>query len=247
MSGGPASDPPEFLATLRRRLARSEPGRQHTRARIVLGVAEALSARGYHAAIVREVCEDLDLSRGAFYQYFENRTDAVAEVLDGFCDFVYEQSVGVGRGRSDFERIYEVTLFYIRLYTKNRGLFAVQYKLARENSRYSRGWRSLQDRWRGRLANYILRATGADRAAQPQALALAYMLTSMADDLLFRLIFEREEKIDWLHGQPRRVAAMISAVWYRAIFGRDPDMMPLEGGVTIGYSGTLPVVDGGGR
>jgi AcrR family transcriptional regulator len=240
-------DPPEYLANLRRHLAESEPGRQHTRARIVLGVAEALSARGYHDAIVREVCADLVLSRGAFYQYFENRTEAVAEVLDGFCDFVYEQSIGIGRGRSDFERIYEVTLFYILLYAKNRGLFAVQYKLARENSRYSRGWRRLQDRWRGRLANYILRVTGADRAAQPQALALAYMLTSMADDLLFRLIFEREEKIDWLHGQPRRMAAMIAAVWYRAIFGRDPEPEALEGGVEIGYSGALPLVSSGER
>jgi AcrR family transcriptional regulator len=229
-----------YLDELERQRAAASGARAQTRARILLCVAQVLSSEGYHDAIVRQVCEQLGLSRGAFSNYFENRTDAVAEVLNGFCRFVFEMSVGVGRGKSDFERINEVTLFYFQLYQRNKGLFAVQYKLARDKSAYSEGWRELQDNWRGRLARYIVRVTKAEETALQSALALSYMLTSLADDFLYRLIFEDEEQLRWLKRHPRRVAALISVVWYRAIFGRDP-AAALEPDFLLKYSGVLPV------
>lgn len=232
--------PASYIEQLEAQLAAAGSARAQTRARILLGVAQLLDSDGYQDAIVRHVCERLGISRGAFYQYFENRTDAVAEVLNGFCRFVFEMSVGVGRGKSDFERINEVTYFYLQIYQRNKGLFAVQYKLAREKSVYSEGWRELQDKWRGRLARYIVRVTGADEGALQSALALSYMLTSLADDFLYRLIFEDEEQLRWLRRHPRRVAALISVVWYRAIFGKNP-AAALEEDFQLKYSGLLPI------
>ena len=192
--------------------------------------------------MIREVCEGMDISRAAFYQYFNNKTEAIAEILDGFCDFIYRHSVGVGRGRSDFERIYEVTRFYIEIYSENKGLFAAQYKLAEEDSAYSNGWTALQEKWRDRLARYILRATRAKAESYDHALPLSYMLTSMANDFLYRLIFENDAKIRWLRKHPSNVAAMISVVWYRAIFGRDPEAQDVKGRIDLTYSGVLPII-----
>jgi len=232
---------PSYLDQLQAKLDESEALRDRTRARILSAAARALATEGYHEALVRRICDDLGLSRGAFYKYFENRTDVVAEVLTGFCDFVYRASIGIGHGKSDFERIYEVTYFYCQLYIVNKGLFAVQYNLARQKSAYSDGWHQLQDKWRGRLARYILRATGVEAAGYRDALLLAYMLTSLANDLLYRLIFEREQELLWLEGQARETAAMISIVWYRAIFCRDP-VIPRQLKARIGFRGALPSV-----
>lgn len=232
---------PSYLDQLQAKLDGSETLRERTRARILSAAARALATEGYHEALVRRICDDLGLSRGAFYKYFENRTDVVAEVLTGFCDFVYRASIGIGHGKSDFERIYEVTYFYCQLYIVNKGLFAVQYNLARQKSAYSDGWHQLQDKWRGRLARYILRATGVEAAGYRDALLLAYMLTSLANDLLYRLIFEREQELLWLEGQARETAAMISIVWYRAIFCRDP-VIPRHLKPRIGFRGALPSV-----
>jgi len=233
---------PNFLVELERQCANATVLRDETRAKILLGVGRILSTKGYQRAMIREVCEGMDISRAAFYQYFNNKTEAIAEILDGFCDFIYRHSVGVGRGRSDFERIYEVTRFYIEIYSENKGLFAAQYKLAEEDSAYSNGWTALQEKWRDRLARYILRATRAKPESYDHALPLSYMLTSMANDFLYRLIFENDAKIRWLRKHPSNVAAMISVVWYRAIFGRDPEAQDVKGRIDLTYSGVLPII-----
>lgn len=241
MQGARVATAPSYLELLQAKLDAAESLRDRTRARILTAAARALATEGYHEALVRRICNDIGISRGAFYKYFENRTEVVAEVLSGFCEFVYQASIGIGRGKSDFERIYEVTYFYCQLYIVNKGLFAVQYNLAQRKSAYSDGWHQLQDKWRGRLARYILRATGVEAAGYRDALLLAYMLTSLANDLLYRLIFEQEQELLWLEGQAREIAAMISIVWYRAIFARDP-VVPRQLRPRIGFRGALPSV-----
>jgi len=38
------------------------------------------------------------------------------------------------------------------------------------------------------------------------------------------------------------VVSMISVVWYRAIFGRDPEAQDVKGRIDLTYSGVLPII-----
>jgi len=207
---------------LRNRLRTAQTNGEVMRARIVLETARALSRGGYHSGLVREVCTNLDIARGSFYKHFANRNEVVSEVLDGFCNEVYEQSIGLAKGKGDYERIFEVTHFYARLYKLNKGLFGVQYQLARSDQFESKGWQELQVRWRTRLARYIQRVGSGWDTDRERSMTLAFMLTALADDLLYRLIFEEERELRWLRDSPDRIAEVVSVVWYRAIFGKDP-------------------------
>ncbi len=60
---------------------RLEVSEQNTRQRILKAAAQLFATQGFHAVGMQALCENLNLSRGAFYHHFRSKDD----VLDDIC------------------------------------------------------------------------------------------------------------------------------------------------------------------
>ncbi len=63
------------------------PGPERRR-QILDGAKKVFAARGYHDTNISHICEDLGIARGTLYQYFTNKREVFAAIIEGLLDRV---------------------------------------------------------------------------------------------------------------------------------------------------------------
>ena len=193
-----------------------------TRQRLRIAAAEVLETEGFQNLKVSDICASADVAQGTFYVYFRDKVEIAVEVLTGFTEALYKGIRDASRGKDDFDAIRSSNLYFIKVYSANRGLMRCQVQMLSQEPAFAAAWLPRHRDWQEGIAASIERRT-MGQIAGAHALAAAMALEGMVFHHLYNALIIRNEILDDDGTAVEEMAEMLSILWYRAVYARDPD------------------------
>lgn len=195
-----------------------------TKYRLKIAAAHALEKIGYQDVKVSDICSYAKVALGTFYVYYRDKNEISIEIILEFVEHLYDMAREVGRGTGDYEAILNTNRFFVAAYSANPGLMQCHVQLNSQVAEFRDVWRPRHLKWIEALARSISRRGnyGASMPGSPQA--VAHALEGMVFHYLYAVIVTGNALIDE-EGPDHTddLVRMLSTLWYRAVYGRDPD------------------------
>jgi AcrR family transcriptional regulator len=196
-----------------------------TRYRLKIAAARALEEIGYQNLRVSDVCTYASVALGTFYVYYRDKNEIAMEVVLEFIDHLYERARQVGRGTGDFEAIHNTNRFFIAAYQANPGLMQCHVQLQTQLPEFQEQWRPRHAKWIEKLARSIALRGNYGEDMPGSAMKVARVLEGMVFHYLYAEIVSRENTQAENSFDPEAVAMMLSVLWYRAVYCKDPPVL----------------------
>jgi len=222
-----AIDKMSYGEILARTLKDAPPARkgERTKMRLKVAAAQVLNRVGYRDIRVSDICEEAGIALASFYFHFENKTDITKEVLLGFLKELSEAPRRPLDG-SIFGGMCAANAFVMRAFEPNAGLMRCLLQLGDEEPSFQRLWQQHSIDWIESASRKIAERSGEMNPDDPQLILANFIVSGMVDQLLRDLYINRHPRISGLVEQVApttdKLAEMVSLLWYRALFGRDP-------------------------
>lgn len=217
---------PEVLRTALEQGATRRKG-ERTRDRLRVAAAEALEARGYTRLRVSDICERAGVSPAAFYQYFPNREAIAIEVLGDFVQTTVRLPQPVARGATRFEALHAANLAFIASARANLGLVRCLLQVGDLVPSFRRRLEQLNVAWYEHVADTILpgarRGTARHNAMRLAVHAVGGMMDEVARTMLLAPGAEVRRLLRDTVPSDEALAEFLSLLWYRALFGQEPE------------------------
>ncbi|MEO1194314.1 MAG: helix-turn-helix domain-containing protein [Pseudomonadota bacterium] len=224
-----AEDIPTFhlpsLLAERAKSGQGVPKRRRTRLSLLAATAAVMEEAGYGGLTIEAVVARAGVARGTFYLYFANRGDAALAVMRAFRATMRGlRPRGGGRFPAEVS-IYRMNLFYVRSYARNASILIGGELLLRDRPDLARRRDFDNQRWaKAVLRDLCWRSGTPDSLLQdPGALLAVRAIIGMADELLRETFVHRSASLGQMVENEEQLAEALSFVWYRAIFGRQPE------------------------
>lgn len=202
-------------------LAADEPKTVRTRLRLMGAVAALLEEGGLHDLRVADCGVRAGLAHGTFYRYWPDRSAAARDVLGDFMATVRGRRPVSATGTALYPRIIAANRYYVRVYRANAGLMRCLMQLGNVEPEFARIGQEANLSLAARVVRAWERAEPAldlpRRERTARALACIAMVEGVLRDLYVRPALEPLAAM-----AEDEVADMLSAAWYRILFGRDP-------------------------
>ncbi len=219
-----ARGPFSYREVLAQRLAEAElqPKTARTRLRLMAGVVAVLEEDGVHELRVASCAARAGVAHGTFYNYWPDGSAAAQAVLSDFMATVTARRPGAAAGASAYQRILTANHYYVVVYRRNARLMRCLMQLGNADPEFARI---------GQAANLALArrvVRGWERAepgaaARPEAARLARALACIAMvEGVLRELYVRPAPEPLAAMGEEEVAELLSASWYRLLFGREP-------------------------
>lgn len=217
---GPMAD---YVAHLRATLQTSDWRKgERTRFRLKIAAVSVLGETGYQELKVADICERAEVALGTFYTYFVDKSEIASEALLDFIDALYEQGRSAARGGSDFQAILRTNQFFAGAYQRNAGLVRCLVQLEDLAPDFRERVREKRLHWLMKIARSVARRTGHADDSNALFLQIAYALEGMVFTYLYDTFVRREPVLSRHAGSSDRVAELLSVLWYRATYCKDP-------------------------
>lgn len=202
--------------------ASNQPKSERTRLRLKLGAIDVLEEIGYLNARTTDITARAELSIGSFYVYFADKKVMTVELMTDFVRFLDEQNRSAMGGSDPFAIVLAKTTQYVRVFSSNAGLLRCLHQLCDLDVDFQQVWNDTNYKFSGIFADGMARRQNKRMDANLLRL-VGYALASMIDELLRLLYVVGDPRLLALAGSHDHVAEVISVLWYRAIYGRDPE------------------------
>jgi AcrR family transcriptional regulator len=202
---------------------------ERTRRRIKAATARILETKGYHAMQMADIARSAGLSHGAVYKYFENKKHVTLEVLSECVRWSMRQMLPDKLESDAYQRIYQATLEQVRLFVANVGLIRCIRQLGDELPEFNDLVLRTNGEWCDLVARGFERRWRPGRAKAQLACDVAHALGAMVDELMYDIFVRGNPRLAHYRDDPERLARLISILWYRAAYGRDPESTALDG------------------
>lgn len=206
--------------------ASDKPKRQRTRLALLAATAIELQEHGYEELTIDGIVKQAGLARGTFYLYFQNRSDAAAAVRRSFTATLRKFRPRGSRKLSAWDAIYRVNRFYVAFYARNAGLLAGNGALFHDRPDLLNNRDAINHRWAQILLRDLSHRDGAswffEQSEERALLALRFVIL-MADEALRQTFIQPPPYIKALARTEEDVAEVLSTLWYRCLYGNEPD------------------------
>ncbi len=203
--------------------AKAQPKPVRTRLRLMAGVLAVLEEDGVHELRVANCAARAGVSHGTFYNYWADGSAAAQAVLSDFMATITARRPGAIAGATAHQRILAANRYYVVVYRKNAQLMRCLMQLSNAEPDFAARI--------GQAANLALAqrvVRGWERAdpkaaALPEAARLARALACIAMvEGVLRELYVRPPPAPLSGMSDEEVAQLVSACWYRLLFGRNP-------------------------
>jgi len=210
----------------RARAARSLPKRQRTRQKLIAATAAQMEVNGYDGLTIEAIIATAEIARGTFYLHFQNRSEAALAVQRAFIAMMRRRRPRGGSKMAAFDAIYFMNVFYIKCYKCNAPLLAGQEALMHERPELSISRDYRNHKWALLILRDLARRTGVQYAdALTQEMIFVVRATvGMADETLRETFVHRSPRFSHLIEDDLEMAHVLSVLWFRALYGRDPEL-----------------------
>lgn len=193
-----------------------------TKFRLKQAAARALEDVGYNELKVSDVCAHAEVALGTFYVYFKDKSEIAMEVVLDFVEHLYRRAAQVGRGQNEYEAILNTNRFFIAAYQANPGLMRCHVQLQSLLPEFRTLWRPRHLKWIDSLARSISRRGNYAEEMPGNAMSVAHALEGMVFHFLYTVIVTKETVLSEQRVGSDELAEMLSILWYRAVYCRDP-------------------------
>ena len=177
---------------------------------------------------VQDVTAHAGVANGLFYRYFRDLREVVAEIASDFFAELVEASGLLDDYSDPFEWIYQNHSAVVDRFARNPGILACLFGLSGDYEEFDRIWKDNAHSWNLQVAEFLRSAVDLD---ETHAENLAYVLGAMTEGVIYQALIRHTEDLVKFGKRPEDVAEIISVMWYRAIFLREPpaDKLTLAG------------------
>ena len=193
-----------------------------TKYRLKIAAARALEEIGYQDLKVSDVCSYAEVALGTFYVYFRDKNEIATEVVLDFVNYLYERARQVGGGNSEFEAILNTNRFFIAAYQANPGLMQCHVQLQSQLPEFRTLWQPRHRKWLESLARSIARRGNYKDTMPGSSMTVARALEGMVFHYLYSVIVSKESAMADDTVDSDELALMLSTLWYRAVYCKDP-------------------------
>jgi len=204
--------------------------RYRTRAKILMATALEMERVGFENMTVEGIVKTVDMARGTFYLYFENRAEAAKAVIRRYEALRRRIRPRNSTAPSIYEKILEYNLYYIGVYVRNAGLLAGREMLMREAPELNLRRDQMDDRW----ARVVMRdlhmrnCITSEDLENPATRLMVRATISMVDELLRETFVYKSPSMAAFTADEELVAEAISLAWYRILYGKTPALELLD-------------------
>lgn len=218
---------------LEEKLREFPPKRKSDRTRAALKVATAklLEQVGYKDLRVADIAKIAKVGTATFHDYFDNRTHIAKEVMTEFVDVILSVKIEPHGYSTAFASIYFTTKGLMDLYQNNVGLMRSLIQLGDQDEEFAMIWRRMSTGWYDVVTSAIIKRYLGD-ADKKFLFMTIYSVGGMVDEFMRGLYVYKDAPILDILEQynigDEALAYFLSIMWYRSIFGKDPDEVPNE-------------------
>ena len=184
---------------------------------------ELLERDGFHDLKVTEVATNAEVSSGVFYIYFKDKNDLILSLFD----MIIEDNISHifdGDHISDaFEAVLAANRRYVELFVSGEGLNRAIGQIVDALPAARERWQAANAKIAERIAKGMARQSGEEAPTDWQLFA-ALALQAMLDSILLQTFAYRDPALTEMARNPEKLAHYLSVLWFRAAYGRDPDL-----------------------
>jgi len=201
---------------------------ERTKNRLKSAARRKLAKHGYHGMRVEDVTKAANVSKGTFYLYFENKRAITLEVMSELLSEGWQETSASRSHDDPFHEILDPTAAYVRAVLQNAGLIRALLQFTHEDPEASRLWSDTTQRWLVRVSRKIDRRVGEGSTDAATRTVVAFAMNWMVDGVLQSLLARDDSHLSEAVQSPDQLAETLSVLWYRAVYGEDPDPEHLE-------------------
>lgn len=223
-TAAPVTGPFSYPEDLLRRLGAiaAAPKTQRTRLRLMAATAALLEERGFHDLRVADCAERAGVAHGTFYRYWADRGAAAQQVLADFMATITARRPPRAGDAPLFDRITASNRYYVGVYRRNAGLMRCLMQLGNTDPDFARIGQAANLALARRVVRAWEREEPAARALpEDERTARALACIAMVEGVL-RDLYIRPAPAPLAAMGEEAVAALLSACWFRILFGREP-------------------------
>jgi hypothetical protein len=132
-----------------------------------------------------------------------------------------------------FLEILEPTVCYARIVFEQAGLFRAFVQFSHIHPEASRFWSELTSGWLERVEALMDRRLGSGRTDASTRRVVTYAMSWMVDGVFLSFLTREHPRFQEAVQSPEQLAETLSVLWYRAVYGTDPDPEQLESGKKV--------------
>lgn len=194
---------------------------QRTALRLRIAAAELLEDRSVNELHVADISKRAGVSHGTFYTHYKNRHDIVQAIIEEYFD-ILDRDLRPGHAADEFTRIRDTTAAFIRYYCENLGLMRCIRALSEQDPVFAALKRSTDAAWYNRNIAHLSRTEVGKQMSADQIKLLVYALGSMVEEFLYVRFQNPDPIVVGLTKTEDDVVEKLAAIWYRALYLRDP-------------------------
>lgn len=205
--------------------ARRLPKRLRTRHSLIAATAAQMEVHGYDSLTIEGIIEAAGVARGTFYLHFRNRSEAALAVRRSFIAMMRQRRPRGASTLTAFDAIYLMNVFYIKCYKANATLLAGQEALMHERPELSVSRDYRNHTWAWLILRDFASRTGRPytEVMRPDMIFAVRATIGMADETLREIFVHRSPRFSELISDDLEMARILSVLWFRCIYGRDPE------------------------
>jgi len=129
-----------------------------------------------------------------------------------------------------FLEILEPNVAYARIVFAQAGLMQAFIQFSQNHSEAARLWSEITRQWLIPVEAVMDRRLGRGRTDAATLRLVVYAMSWMVDGVLLGLLTRHDTRLAEVVQSPEQLAETLSVLWYRAVYGEDPDSAQLESG-----------------
>lgn len=203
---------------------------ERTKRRLLEATRRVLAEKGYQATRIEDITKAADVSVGTFYLYFKNKEAITMAVLAEVMEEGEREMLESRTVDDPFLEILEPTVCYARIVFEQAGLFRAFVQFSHIHPEASEFWSELTSGWLERVEAALDRRLGAGRTDASTRRVVTYAMSWMVDGVFLSFLTRDHPRLQEAVQSPEQLAETLSVLWYRAVYGADPDPQQLESG-----------------
>jgi len=190
--------------------------------RLKASVARVLDKTDFNDLRVSDICRATETSQGTFYLYFENKKDAVYQVIQEYVE-LQKTTIPSPEEEHPFDALYSFTNWFQEFFCANIGLQRTIMQLSDKFPEFAELWSTFVRSLTKHLVK-SLKTHYSDNDVDDDSLMLAvYCAGSIMDQTLYAVYaVHRQSDLERLAKSPADLNEMITLLLYRALYGEEP-------------------------
>jgi AcrR family transcriptional regulator len=197
---------------------------ERTRAKILYGASQVLAATPVVNLRVAHICRAANVSYGLFYRYFKDKDELIYELSKDFLSRFIERYRSIHSTDDKYADIFVGCYLYIDSFDRNPGLMRAVFQGAQHSPELKRETEKVLNAWHARVAKSSPKSIAGEPLSQDEQVLVAHLVGGMLDSVMLQVFIHENSDLQHWGTSHARLAEICAMIWFRAIYGDDPDM-----------------------